>query len=217
MPTGRASRFPSARQRREMERFWADDKMREYLDAQPWETDTSYDVPDLGGYSIKPGTIYIDRDAAKDDKLIPWLDALTLYDPGEELIGHEVAEKAIMDVWGYDYEAAHEIATALEHDVVTRDLGGDWDKYQKLLAPIIKRAETDAIEHPPRDLDCRPYYQDPDAQDIKILKKLRDRHVPDAFHQDGEFHPSKIGAREAPDGKFYINDFGNPGKFLRVE
>lgn len=136
-----------------------------------------YDVPDLAGYSVDAGTIYFDRHTG------PLADApgMRREQVGDCLAVHEHTEKTLIDVLGYSYAAAHEMATAAEHEAV-RALHVDPAAYEKALAPFIKRAELQRIEKPPLDLDCHPYYEDPDAQDLKILQRLAELGVKDAQH-----------------------------------
>jgi hypothetical protein len=217
-------RFPSPRQRHELDRFWADPKIRDYL-SRPLEVVTDRDVPDLAGYATfdpKMFRLYVDRHlaAAKPDiagrPYDEWIKTLVGLDLANEQIGHEPAEAAAIDVWGYSYPGAHEdVATPAEHSFA-KYLGIDWRADEKELAPWIKRTEIEKIERPPLDLNCAPYYDDPDRDDLHILKRLRELHVVDAFHQDGPFHPEKIGAKQAPDGRHYIKDHASPGDHLRV-
>lgn len=130
------------------------------------------DVPDLAGYSVDGRTVYIDRhfaesQLAQSDK--PYL------------VVHEHVEKTLIDVLSYSYAQAHEMATAAEHQAVGHS---DYNakSYEKALAPYIKRAELEKITNPPMDLDCHPYYEDPDAQDLKILARLAELGVKDAQH-----------------------------------
>lgn len=199
MSTGSPSRFPSSRQRHELERFFSDPKIAAYLNAQPWTVDTDHDVPDLAGYSVSPGKLYVDRGLAKAKPFIgripfdEWIKALVGVDYQKRKMGHEPAEKAALDIWGYSYETAHEdVATPCEHEIVIA-LPLDWALYSKGISPWVKRAELETIVNPPLDLDCRPYYQDPDANDLKVLRRLRELGVHAAF---GE-HPQTQRARDA--------------------
>lgn len=135
--------------------------------------DRGFDVPDLAGYSTNGRTVFIDRSFKPKEGLEGIeIDALTQ---------HEHVEKTLIDVLGYSYSAAHEMATTAEHRILLRS-GVHPDVYEKALKPFIKRAEHEKITKPPLDLDCHPYYDDPDSQDLKILAHLAKLGVADAQH-----------------------------------
>lgn len=200
MVAGAPRRFPTATDRDTLERFFTDQAIADYIAQQPWIVNGEYDVPDLAGYSVKPGTLYIDRLLAKDKPKIDgksydeWLPTLFGADYANRMIGHEVAEKAALDVWGMDYDHAHhDVALPCEHECYTR-LGMDWKRGQKQLAPWIRRTELEDITKPPPDLDCRPYYQDPGQNELRILKRLAKLGVTDAQHK---VHPRQAEPKMA--------------------
>lgn len=170
MSHGSTHRFPAEHHTAELARLMAIPAVAERMAQRP-STSITHDVPDLAGYSTDGDTIYIDKDFAKSG-------ARGLFQP---LFEHEHVEKTLIDVLGYSYAAAHEMATAAEHKLV-RDKGLDPAAYEKELAPFIKRTEHEKITNPPKDLDCHPYYEHPDAQDLKILARLAELGVVDAQH-----------------------------------
>lgn len=222
MSSGSPRRFPSHHQAQELERFWSDPAILAWL-SKPHEVVSSYDVPDLCGYSTDGKRLYVDRHLAQAKPRVAavpystWIPVLIGIDVPHHRAGHEPAEKAAIDVWGYSYPAAHEdIANPNEHEYA-KALGIDWAAENNALKPWIKRTELERIEKPPLDLDCRPYFEDPDANDIKILRHLQKLGVKDAQHVPHKFHPSHLGAKQAKDGEWYLPDHGRPGKYLMVK
>jgi hypothetical protein len=212
--TGSPHHHPSPRSLAELARFLSEPTVAAYL-AKPKHIDEEHDCPDLAGYSVDGRTLFVDRHLAKAKPAIAgapferWIEGLI----GQH--GHEPVEKAAIDQ-GYDYLAAHEdFATPAEH-LVLQAKGIDPKVYEKQLRPWIKREEVQRIERPPLTLDCHPYYDHPDANDLRVLKRLREFGVVDAMHQDGEFHPTKIGGKQAPDGHWYVEDKREKGKYLRI-
>jgi hypothetical protein len=226
MPT----QFPTPCQRKELERFWADQDILSYL-ARPHEIVEDFDIPDLAGYSTNGRRLFVDRHLAQarpDIAGLPydqWIQALVGVDLKRNRCGHEPAEKAAIDVWGYSYPGAHEdVAEPNEHEMA-KAIGLDWARYVPELKPWIKRVEAERIERPPHDLDCHPYYDDPDADDIRILRRLAELGVVDAQHplHDGSrmtrrhaIEAPVAGSRLASDGEHYLPDLLREGKYLRV-
>lgn len=172
MSAGSPRRFPTQRQMKVLQEFLADPKVAQYLE-QPFTVDDQHDIPDLAGYSTDGRTIFIDRHLAEDKPEI----AGAPYDQWSQALvgkmGHEHVEKAALNI-GHRYEGAHEdYATPAEHLVLIR-LGIDPAEYEKALRPYIKRAELERVEQPPPDLDISPYAEDPDANDIRVLQRLRE-------------------------------------------
>lgn len=122
---------------------------------RPVKINRGYDVPYLAGYSKDGRTIYIDRHlpislkiGARDINVTPYL------------LAHERTEKALIDAAGYDYAAAHEIATGAEHrSLVANRI--DPAAYEKALAPYIKGTEKEKIAKAPPELDLTPYRAPP--------------------------------------------------------
>lgn len=169
MSHGSTHRFPAEHHRAELARLMVIPAVAQRLHG-PIQLSLDFDVPDLGGYSVDGKKIFIDKDAARQ------LDAKDK----EGIIRHERTEKALIDALGYTYAAAHEMATTAEHEWVNTWAGNTPAAYESRLKPFIKRAEHEKIQNPPLDLDCHPYYEDPDAQDLKILARLAELGVKDA-------------------------------------
>jgi hypothetical protein len=102
---------------------------------------------------------------------------------------HEGVEKVIIDADNpidfYDYHdepegwGAHEYATLAEHQMVRRK-GGDPAKYEKGLAGIIKFCEHKQLVKVPKDYACAPLLDDPDENEKRGIKRLRELGVVDA-------------------------------------
>lgn len=207
MTSGAPHRFPSHRQIAELQRFWSDPQIIAWL-SRPHEVISDFDVADLAGYSTDGSRLYVDRHLAKAAPKIDgksyqiWLPILVGIDGRNKHAGHEPSEKAAIDMWGYSYPAAHEdVANPNEHEFA-KSLGIDWATENKQLAPWIKRTEVERIEKPPLDLDCRPYYEDPDANDLKVLKRLAELGVVDARHQGKKLsHATAKYGRGDPKGE----------------
>ncbi len=159
--------------------FLSDPKVADAI-RQARRVDFDHDVPDTSGYSKDGKTLYVDRHLADAHPTIDgmpfekWIAALV----GPH--GHEPIEKIGMDIWKYRYPAAHEmLAIPSEHSVIEL-LGGRPDVYEKQLLKYVKSDEVEKIEQPPVDLDCAPYYTDPDHNDLKVLRRLRELGVTDA-------------------------------------
>jgi hypothetical protein len=119
---------------------------------------TKYDVPYLGGYSSDGKRVYLDR------HLKTKMDG---HDISRFIRVHEVAEKALLDLFNLDYQQAHHIALHVEWEAV-RSAGINWRKYSKFLDPYIKKVSGDLQKVPP-DLDLTPYK---DERDKKVLSAL---------------------------------------------
>lgn len=166
---GSTHRFPAEHHSAELARLMAIPAVAQRTTG-PIQLVLDFDVPDLGGYSVDGKKVFIDKDAARK------LDAKDI----EGIIRHERTEKALIDVLGYSYAAAHEMATTAEHEWVNTWVGNSPAAYEARLKPFIKRSEHEKITNPPFDLDCHPYYEHPDAQDLKILARLAELGVKDA-------------------------------------
>lgn len=152
--------------------------------------DLTHDIPYTAGYNVAGTTRYADRDFVR-----------ALYDPkyAEQIIGqpidtglspeqtlscvlwHEAIEKVLLDAANpiVEYQAAHEFATAGEHEQV-RKFGGMPVRYERGLERIIKFCVSKQPRHVPDDLCCAPYLDDPDANDRRILAAFRALGVTDA-------------------------------------
>jgi hypothetical protein len=119
----------------------------------------NYDVPYLCGYAKNAKTIYFDQHLkykmnGKD--LTPFLKI------------HEFSEKALLDIFGLDYQQAHHIATHLERKAVEA-AGIKWSAYDEFLKPQIKEVWHEDLKKVPPDLDLEPYE---DEKDKKVLRPL---------------------------------------------
>jgi hypothetical protein len=85
------------------------------------------------------------------------------------LLTHEHTEKALIDVLGYRYHAAHEIATELEHQRV-RNAGYLPKDYEAAIRPYLKANETEKLTKLPPDLDVTPYVE---TDDTATLTRIR--------------------------------------------
>lgn len=181
-----------------------------------------FDVPDFGGSSTNPQLVkvFIDHRIAKARPKLKrtgltyeeWRPAVALHEQFENVL-HRLRKMAYDPP---DGPSAHGFATVLEHLFVRQKLDADPDAYEADLAELIDETEAEDIRNPPLDLACFPYVDEPDARDLRILKRLAELGVVDAMHQDGDFHPEKIGAKQAPDGHWYVKDKRPGGGHLRV-
>lgn len=152
--------------------------------------DLDHDMPYTCGYDVQGTTRYADRDYVR-----------ALYHPqyAEQIIGqpidtgltpdqtlhctlwHEAIEKVLLDADNpiNEYEAAHEFATAGEHDRV-RQYGGTPVRYERGLERIIKFCLSKPPKLVPKGLCCAPFLDDPDSHDRRIIEELRKLGVVDA-------------------------------------
>ena len=118
-----------------------------------------YDVPYLCGYSKDAKTIYFDKHLNVDMR-------------GKDLSNflkiHEYTEKALLDIFGMDYQQAHHIATHQERKAVEA-AGINWNDYDKFLKPQIKEVWHEDLKIVPPDLDLEPYKDEKD----KVLNGLK--------------------------------------------
>ncbi len=147
-----------------------------------------YDVPDFGGSSINPGLIrvFIDRSVARRRPTLKRT-KLTFEEWRSAVALHEQFESILHRQCGMPYDpqsgpSSHGYATALEHLFVRSKLQRDPKLYEQDLAEFIVESEAEDVKYPPPDLACFPYYDSPDARDIKVLKRLSELGVVDAQH-----------------------------------
>jgi hypothetical protein len=147
-----------------------------------------YDVPDFGGSSINPALIrvFIDRSVARRRPTLRRT-GLTFEEWRSAVALHEQFENILHRKRGMHYDPAagpssHGHASVLEHVFVGLKLQRDPKLYEEDLAEFIVESEAEDIKHPPPDLACFPYYDSPDARDIRILKRLAELGVIDAQH-----------------------------------
>lgn len=153
--------------------------------------DVDHDIADLAGYNVWGTVRYLDRDFfralldadyARAILGAPIDTGLSPRDTVECILEHEAVEKVLLDADNDidNYLDAHEYATAAEHaKVVAR--GGKPITYERGLRPAIKFCERNPLKNVAPDYACAPYLDDPDSQDLRTLKVLRELGVADAF------------------------------------
>lgn len=176
--------------------------------------DIEHDIPYLLGYNVQGTTAYADRDyinALYDPQYAQQIiggPVNTGLSPGDTLectVEHEHVEKVILDadnpVDFYDHEdepdgwGAHEYATIAEHQKVIQK-GGHPAQYERGLAKIIDFCEHKHLEKVPLDLSCAPYLDDPDKNEERIIWRMRELGVGDAFKvgkHDVDYHQPRGG------------------------
>ncbi len=159
---------------------------------QRWQrVDTDHDIPDLAGYNV-PGTVrFVDRDAyhaimdpgyAEHIGVEPIDTGLSPQDTIACILEHEADEKVLLDADNDidTYLAAHEYATVGENrKVIAR--GSTPLRYNRGLAKLIKFCATKPLSKVPRDLACAPMLDDPDKNDLRVIKSLQRLGAIDAF------------------------------------
>jgi hypothetical protein len=163
---------------------------------RPWKLDTSHDLPYLAGYSKDGLTRYVDRHFGGDPVLVqPELMGMVkiggrvincipflVGDPGADDLrkrnGHEGSEKSGIDAFGWRYQHAHEVATAIERRCVIM-AGIDWMEYSRALAPYIKADEKEKIQLVPADLDLTPYLSPPVSRSLLAHLKAHMGNAPE--------------------------------------
>lgn len=167
--------------------------------------DFDSDVPYLAGYNVFGTTKLADRDfihalydSAYAEHLIgePIDTGLSPEDTLECIFTHEETEKVILDdpsnpIDLYDHVdepggfGAHEYATFAEHEKV-RAKGGTPHRYERGLDRIIKFCGHKQIHRIPKDYACAPYLDDTDSNTKRILRRLQELGVEDAFKASKE-------------------------------
>ena len=127
---------------------------------QNYKVNRDCDIPYVAGYSKDDKTIFIDRHYRK---------MMGKVDTEPYVFIHEKCEKAIIDIFGIDYQKAHHIATHLERMTIDRD-GIDWDKYEHFVIKQYKHIGHEKLTKIPHDLDLTPYK---DEHDLKTLRQLQ--------------------------------------------
>ena len=170
--------------------------------------DRSFDIPYLAGYNKDANKIYFDRhlNTKFEGK-----------DLSKYLKIHEVSEKAILDIFGWDYEHAHHIATHIEHMNVIKD-GIDWRKYCKFLDPQIKKVSHEHLSRVPKDLDLEPYQDEHATKLLKSMMKAEKRKLKEetineikiSLEYHDELNPKLWdGARLKPEVRKKLIQFGH--------
>lgn len=157
---------------------------------RPHRIFTQYDIPYLCGYSWDGTKHFADRHLKTT---MPGG-----FDCMPYLMTHETSEKALLELFGLNYQQAHHIATHLESTAVDHAPNSPgWAAYSAFLRPQIKGADAEKITNPPPDLDLTPYL---DEHDSKLLPALL-RNNRQGQHQVGDKGYSAGGPveDEAPD------------------
>jgi hypothetical protein len=155
------------------------------------------EIPWLGGSSTDSKRIYVDpRFAGTADYLKRQVNVAVLM---PALIEHEVVESILLlfgtDERGkkYDYDGAHEFATAREIKVAQRILGNvgfRWNEqaYQDIYKPFLKMTEKGPWQNLPPDLNTEPYRQDAPEIYREIEKQiLRGEMIVQVNKQDADY------------------------------
>lgn len=157
-----------------------------------WERlDVEHDIPDLAGYNVAGAVRYLDQDVFRAlfdpdyaTKILgaPIDTGLTPEQTVTCIIEHEGDEKVLLDADNNvdTYQAAHEFATTGEHERV-KAFGGTPVRYERGLASSIAHCAKKDPKKLPLDLACAPLLDDPDKNDVRVLKLLRRAGVTDAF------------------------------------
>jgi broad specificity phosphatase PhoE len=147
--------------------------------------DFDNDIPFGSGYNVDGTVVYLDRDLVR-----------ALFDPdyAQQLVGHEIdtgmtPHDAVGCLWRHEqvekvlsdsdnhitsYEAAHDYASAAEHDMV-RQQGSTPVKYEAALKPLFAYCARKTLKQVPKDLSAAPALDEP-----AILAKLKAAGVEDA-------------------------------------
>jgi hypothetical protein len=183
MSAGHPHRRPNERHEAELAALRRDPAVARRF-ARRFRVDTEHDVADLAGYNVAGDVIYVDRHLAAalraGDIRLPGKSASQVRRIVLRALSlHEHVEASLIEAKGFAYQAAHEFATLAEHQAV-RAAGVPPYAYEATLRPFIKRAETERIENPPKDLNTAPYRDDPDQKDRRVLAIYRRLGVTDA-------------------------------------
>ncbi len=137
---------------------------------RPVRCDFDHDIPYLSGYSKDAKTIYFDRHLRRNFSFRG-----KVIDVADFLLVHEVSEKALIDLFGLRYQAAHHLATHMESQAIIAKYGpGVWKPYSRFLEPQIKHAEHEKITFLPPDLDLEPYRDEKDKNILRALQANKD-------------------------------------------
>lgn len=175
-----------------LDRLLEDKQLREKLHRYR-ETDRSFDLPYLGGYSKDGGTVYIDRHLP--DQLEVEMDGRKRsINPVEFLRMHECFEKACIDALGYSYDGAHQAATGYERRAVLTRLGPSWwVPYSDALKPYIKADEHEKLVSIPPDLDWTPYLSPP--VNHELVERMQAAQGAQRKHSKAEAKYTDMGSR----------------------
>ncbi len=153
--------------------------------------DLDFDIVYLCGYNIWGTTRFADRDfvhalydPAYAEKIVGAAinTGLSPDDTLECLLAHEAIEKVLLDADNVinSYDAAHEYATAGEHERV-REKGGTPVRYERGLERIIKFCQKKPLARVPHDYSCAPLLDAPAQESNRGVQQLRKLGSPEAF------------------------------------
>jgi len=189
------------------------------LYAKPVRVVTSYDVPYGGGSSVDGSEVYIDRELYREVKSGEVaVKGMTADQIIQAWVEHEHTEWAV-DVGDNPvdrYQAAHEFAEAKE-DRFVRQLGVDPEFYEKCISEALKRAQARPVRHPPPELWCGPYLDEPTARDKQIISDFRRHGVEDAFKKSKIDVAYGIGSKECRTCAMFGNYAGDKGDLRRCD
>lgn len=155
----------------DLDKVLRDPKIQKAL-GQRLKFDFSWDIPYLAGYSKDGKTIFIDRHLPKILKI--GKKHLWVVPP---LARHEHLEKTLEDLYGYEYPAAHQLATLYEERLV-KNMLGTIKGYESALKPYIKADEVEKLIRAPKNLDLKPYRYQPDEALNRRIKYAMDNPAP---------------------------------------
>lgn len=190
MSAGHGHSRPNLRHPHELKKLLAEGGAPELM--QRWrQLDDQSDMPDLAGYNVTGTTRYIDKDFfralldpayAEEIGIGPIDTGLSPEDTLECLLEHEAVEKVLLDADNDidGYKEAHELATCAEHEKV-RSKGGSPLKYERGLKKAIAYCEAKDPTKVPPDFACAPLLDEPDKNDLRVLKVMRKMGITDAF------------------------------------
>lgn len=135
---------------------------------KPVRIDCKHEIPYVAGYSKNGRTVYFDRDY---HPFFNWKGKII--DTRDYILIHEVSEKAIIDLYGLRYQAAHHIATHIEAKVVAEH-GINWWSYTRFIHPQIKHIYHEKVRDVPKDLDLTPYIDEDERKVLDALKHRKD-------------------------------------------
>jgi hypothetical protein len=153
--------------------------------------DPDHDINDLAGYNVAGTVRFIDRDAfhallnpayAEHIGVGPIDTGLSGEDTIACIIEHESDEKVLLDADNNvnTYPGAHEFASTGEDEKVIAK-GSTPLRYNRGLKKLIEFCAKKNPVKVPRDYACAPLLDDPDANDKRVLARLRQLGVIDAF------------------------------------
>ena len=155
--------------------------------ARGFATSFDYDIPYLGGYSRDGSVIYVDRDTPAAIQRGRRAYAIRPHGLVNGILIHEHWEKTALAAWGFDYDAAHELATHAEHRYVRDRLGLDPTLYEEIWRAVIRMAERKLGRRDvllPPDLDLTPY------SSVRVVTSVAERGFDPAASRPELFQPS---------------------------